>query len=164
MKNIKPIPESVKEHVKAYLEENHLGEFVAVLRHSESLDDDYLYHVIAKKSDNNFSVWTSWNETIQSLNFGHYGLSLDSAAKVHYEFFFTQDGKDYFKKLLDDAFSDVVSSSFCERLFLMEDDITGNTFFEDVKVRFFEEELAGNGTIPVLRKCVEEELLARLGI
>ena len=73
-RNLTPVPESVKENVKRYLEENNLGELVDVLRKSDHPDDDYLYMAIAKKG-NTYSCWTSWNEYYKSLNHGHYCLS-----------------------------------------------------------------------------------------
>ena len=30
--------------------------------------------VSAIKEAGSFAVWTAWNESVQSLNFGHYGL------------------------------------------------------------------------------------------
>ena len=31
-----------------------------------------------------FSVWTCWNETTQSLNFGHYDLTKETAIDILY--------------------------------------------------------------------------------
>lgn len=87
-RNTSPVTESVKKNVRNYLEENNLGKLVEVRRASDHPDDHYLYHVIAKKG-NKFSCWTSWNETTQSMNFGHYGLdSYEEAVVVCREFFY----------------------------------------------------------------------------
>lgn len=91
-RNTTPVPQEVKENVKKYLEKHNLGELVDVMRHSDHPEDDYLYHVIAKKGDN-YSCWTSWNETTQSLNFGHYNLVSEKVAReVSDEYFYRISG------------------------------------------------------------------------
>ena len=89
-KNLNPVSESVKENVKKYLQKENLGELVDVMRASEYLVDDYLYHVIARKpnvqkyfhdGEWNYSCWTSWNETTQSLNYGHYNIKTEEDAR-----------------------------------------------------------------------------------
>ena len=88
-----PVPQSVKENVKKYLEEHDLGELIDVVRHSDHPEDSYLYHVIAKRG-NSYSCWTSWNETTQSLNFGHYNLVSEKVAReVSDEFFYRIEGQ-----------------------------------------------------------------------
>lgn len=88
-----PVPQEVKENVRKYLTENNLGELVDVTRHSDHPDDHYLYHVIAKKGEGNYRCFTSWNETTQSLNFGHYNLvSEEVAREVANEFFYRITG------------------------------------------------------------------------
>lgn len=87
----------VKENVKKYLAEHNLGELVDVMRASEHPEDDYLYHVIARKPNKsklfhngewNYSCFTSWNETTQSLNFGHCNLESEEVAReICAEFF-----------------------------------------------------------------------------
>lgn len=82
MINFDNVPMEVVDHISAYLKAENLGELVEVTRASDHPDDDYLYEVIAKKGDN-YSVWTCWNETTGSLNFGHYGVpSLDEAKEI----------------------------------------------------------------------------------
>lgn len=59
-------------------------------------DDNYLYMVLAKKNtdkENDYAVWTSWNESTQSLNYGHYDLTKDKAKEVLQEYFFDCTGK-----------------------------------------------------------------------
>lgn len=57
-------------------------------------DDGYLYMVEAYHKENcdNFAVWTSWNESTQSLNHGHYKLTKEQAKKVLKENFFDCTG------------------------------------------------------------------------
>ena len=98
-----PVPQEVKENVKKYLEKNNLGELLDVMRHSDHPDDNYLYHVIARKpnvnkyfhnGDWNYSMWTCWNEDVQSLNYGHYDLeSEEDARELHKKFFYRISGQ-----------------------------------------------------------------------
>ena len=46
-----------------------------IRRQSYHPEDDYLYMVSAKKDDGTYAVWTCWNQSIKSLNCGHYDLS-----------------------------------------------------------------------------------------
>ena len=97
MKNLIPVPERVKENVKKFLEKENLGELVDVMRASEHLMDSHLYHVIARKpntskvfhdGDWNYSCWTCWNESTQSLNYGHYNIQTEiDAREICAEFF-----------------------------------------------------------------------------
>lgn len=89
-RNTDSVPREVKDNVRKYLEKNNLGKLVDVMRASDHPDDHYLYHVIAKKPNTNkcfhngewnYSCWTSWNETTQSLNYGHYQLESEKAAR-----------------------------------------------------------------------------------
>ena len=63
------------QHVSEYFE-RYLPQYaiMEVRRQSYYTDDDYLYMVSAKRDDGTFAVWTSWNESIKSLNHGHYGF------------------------------------------------------------------------------------------
>ena len=98
-RNTTLVPQEVKENVKNYLVEHNLGELVDVMRASEYPADNYLYHVIAKKpnekkyfhnGDWDYSCWTSWNETTQSLNYGHYNLETEERAREICEEFFNK--------------------------------------------------------------------------
>lgn len=101
-RNTTPVPQEVKENVKKYLEKHNLGELVEVMRASDHPEDDYLYHVIAKKTNEsklfhngewNYSCWTCWNATTNSLNYGHYQLeSEERARKICAEFFHRIEG------------------------------------------------------------------------
>ena len=80
----------VKEHVELYLKK-YLSEYTVleIRRKSYHPDDDYLWMVSAEKEDGTYTVWTAWNESSQSLNFGHYNLkSIEDCEKVFEEFYF----------------------------------------------------------------------------
>jgi len=89
------VSNQVIENVKNYLKEN-LPKYtvVEVTRHSNHPDDHYLYHIIAKTQSptwgDTYACWTSWNDSTQSLNFGHYNLdSLEIAQAVSNEYYFS---------------------------------------------------------------------------
>lgn len=102
-RNLTPVSEEVKENVKKYLVGKNLGELVDVMRASDHPEDDYLYHVITKKpnvhkyfhnGEWNYSIFTCWNETSKSLNFGHYNLESEEVAReIHAEFFHRIEGQ-----------------------------------------------------------------------
>ncbi len=74
----------VTAHIETYFREN-LPKYnvLEIRRKSSHPDDGYLFMVSAKKEDETYAVWTSWNERIQSLNHGHYGLkTLEECEKV----------------------------------------------------------------------------------
>lgn len=78
----------VREHVELYFREHLLKYAVLDIRKkSYHPDDDYLYMVSARKDDGTYAVWTSWNEKVQTLNHGHYGLvSITDCEKIFAEF------------------------------------------------------------------------------
>ena len=83
---LKKVEVNVQEYFKEHLPNYTVEE---VSRHSNHPEDHYLYHVIAKNQNNEYACWTSWNETTQSLNFGHYGLeSLEAAQAVSDEYYY----------------------------------------------------------------------------
>ena len=50
---------------------------------------DEILYPFQKKEDGTYAVWTAWNESSQSLNFGHYNLkSIEDCEKVFEEFYF----------------------------------------------------------------------------
>ena len=65
----------IREHVENYFRKN-LPQYdvLEVRKKSSHPDDGHLYMVSARKEDNSFAVWTSWNEDLQTLNHGHYDL------------------------------------------------------------------------------------------
>lgn len=83
--NTAPVPENVKRNVLDYFDnEEHLACYTVkeVVRASEHPQDNFLYMVIAQHENGSYAVWTSWNETTHSLNFGHYGISSYKEAKT----------------------------------------------------------------------------------
>ena len=83
----------VWEEVKRYFKE-HLPKYTVlkVRRKSCHPDDSYLYMVSAKKDDGTYAVWTWWNESKKSLNYGHYDLaSEESCEKLMDEFYYSED-------------------------------------------------------------------------
>jgi len=80
----------VREHVESYFKE-YLSKYTVleIRRKSFHPDDSHLWMVSAKKDDGTFAVWTSWNEVLQSLNYGHYNLpSSDCCEKIFKEFYY----------------------------------------------------------------------------
>lgn len=80
----------VRKHVDLYFKE-HLPQYTAleIRRKSSHPDDAYLWMISVKKSDNTYAVWTGWNETIQSLNHGHYDLKfLEECERIFEEFYY----------------------------------------------------------------------------
>lgn len=73
-----------REHVEFYFKEN-LPQYTVleIRRKSSHPDDSYLFMVSAKKDDGTYAVWSSWNESTQSLNHGHYNIkSLEDCEKL----------------------------------------------------------------------------------
>lgn len=86
------VSDKVKDNVRKYFEE-HLPQYgVCEVYHKSNHDsDDYLYMVKAIKDVkpyNEYAVWTSWNESTQCLNHGHYNLTEKQAKEVLKENFF----------------------------------------------------------------------------
>lgn len=63
---------------------------LVVNRASEHPEDKHLYIVIAIKKgrDDDYAVWTAWNDSIQTLNYGHYGIATAEEAVVVYNEYF----------------------------------------------------------------------------
>jgi len=89
-RNTSPVPLEVIIDIEHYLKENNLGELVDVMRASDHPNDHFLYHVIARKPNNNklfhngewnYSCWTCWNDQFKSLNYGHYNLKSEENAR-----------------------------------------------------------------------------------
>lgn len=83
---------AVVKNVNDYLKDkdNSLSnyELVDVCPKSNHPADSYLYMVTAKNVvTGEYAVWTSWNETMQSLNYGHYGLEESEVEEVINTFF-----------------------------------------------------------------------------
>lgn len=79
----------VRKNVEEYFKKHLLQYTVLEIRKKSVFpEDNYLFMVSAIKEDGSFAVWTSWNETSQSLNYGHYNLhSIEDCEKVFEEFY-----------------------------------------------------------------------------
>ena len=83
----------VMEQVKLYFKEN-LPKYTVleIKKKSHHPDDSHLYMVSAKKDDGTYAVWTSWNQELKSLNYGHYDLQSEKdCEKIMDEFYFSGD-------------------------------------------------------------------------
>lgn len=80
---ITPVPKTVVEHIKAYFEKELPG-FTPVMVHRSSNDpsDSYLYSVVAQGASGKYACWSSWNESLQSMNHGHYNLKEEDAVNI----------------------------------------------------------------------------------
>ena len=69
----------VLEQVNLYFKEN-LPQYTVLQVKKKSFHpaDSHLYMVSAKKKDGTYAVWTCWNDSTRSLNYGHYGLKSES--------------------------------------------------------------------------------------
>lgn len=82
------VNEEVKENVKKYFKENLQNYEVIAVGHVPT-EKNFIYRVLAKKKVNpypdhmgDYSVWTCWNETTKSLNWGHYDLIEETAINM----------------------------------------------------------------------------------
>lgn len=86
--NIAPVgTETINRIVSYFAEKLPTFDVTDVMRKSNHPDDNYLYAVVGSRKDNNghdlFSCWTSWNDSTESLNHGHYDVgSFDSAMHI----------------------------------------------------------------------------------
>lgn len=71
----------VYKNVRSYFERELKNYEVILVR--QKITEDYLYRVMAQhKITGEYAVWTCWNETTQSLNFGHYDLTKETAIDI----------------------------------------------------------------------------------
>lgn len=86
------VSKEVERNIKEYFRENlpRYEVLVSEIRHKSSHPDDgFLYMVAAKKDDGSYAVWTGWNDSTRSLNYGHYDLKdLDTCHKIMDEYFY----------------------------------------------------------------------------
>ncbi len=95
MNRMDTIALDVKQQVLIYFQEN-LPRYTVldIRRQSYHPEDHYLYMVSAKKDDGTYTVWTCWNQSIKSLNCGHYDLlSEESCERIMDEYYFSGDSK-----------------------------------------------------------------------
>ena len=84
--DLRVVRKNVKLYFKKYLPEYTVLE---IRRKSYHPADSYLWMVSAKKDDDTYAVWTAWNESSQSLNYGHYNLkSIEDCEKIFEGFYF----------------------------------------------------------------------------
>ena len=84
MATIEATPKIYK-NVRSYFSDGHGVENYNLMSVRKKLTETYIYRVMAQhKTTGKYAVWTCWNETTQSLNFGHYDLSLDDAMEILY--------------------------------------------------------------------------------
>ncbi len=87
---------NVLKHIETYFK-NNLPNYAVleVRRKSYHPDDKHLFMVSAKKvDDGTYAVWSTWNEELQTLNHGHYGLKSTKACDEIFAGF--QDNRQYF--------------------------------------------------------------------
>ena len=80
--DLKQVRTNVEEYFK-----KHLSQYTVLeIKHkSEYPEDSYLFMVSAIKEDGSFAMWTAWNESTQSLNYGHYGLDSYADCEILFE-------------------------------------------------------------------------------
>lgn len=80
----------VKGHIELFFKENLPQYTVLQVRRKSSHPDDALFFMVSAKNDNGtYAVWSSWNDAVQNLNHGHYGLkSAEECEKSFEEFYY----------------------------------------------------------------------------
>ena len=83
------IPKEVEENIREYFKENlPRYQVMEIRKKSYHPDDDFLYMIASKKDDGTYTVWTSWNELLHTLNHGHYDIEdLETCHKIMDEFY-----------------------------------------------------------------------------
>ena len=84
--DMKQVRKNVEEYFKKHLPQYAVLE---IRKKSVFLEDNYLFMVSAiNEKDGTYAVWTCWNETSQSLNYGHYNLqTLEECEQLFEEFY-----------------------------------------------------------------------------
>lgn len=80
--DMKQVRLNVEEYFKKHLSQYTVLE---IKKKSEYSEDSYLFMVSAIKDDGTFAMWTSWNETVHSLNYGHYNLESYADCEMLFE-------------------------------------------------------------------------------
>lgn len=84
MSTIEATP-NIYKNVRSYFSAGHGVGNYNLVSVRQKITETYLYRVMAQhKTTGEYAVWTSWNETTQSLNFGHYNLNLEDAMEILY--------------------------------------------------------------------------------
>lgn len=75
----------VYENVRSYFEAGNGVQNYDLLEVVHKLGENNIYRVMAQhKKTKEYTVWTCWNETTQSMNFGHYNLTKKIAKDILY--------------------------------------------------------------------------------
>ena len=131
------VPEHVRKNVDEYFAEGHgLANYepIAVGQHRGNGEAEYLYVVLARQiRGGKWAVWTSWNESTQSLNFGHYDLTEQQAMRL-----FMNTEILHSPRPTEDRFADIADE--CIRALLIEADNAHALRFLRDKVELTEEE------------------------
>lgn len=78
-------PLKVYKNVRSYFAAGHGVENYDLVSVRQELTEYYIYRVMAQhKVTGEYAVWTCWNETTQSMNFGHYNLTKKIAKDILY--------------------------------------------------------------------------------
>nr|DAX14581.1 MAG TPA: Large polyvalent protein associated domain 24 [Bacteriophage sp.] len=73
----------IYKNVRSYFSAGHGVENYNLVSVRQKLTETYIYRVMAQhKITGEYAVWTCWNETTQSLNFGHYDLTKETAIDI----------------------------------------------------------------------------------
>ena len=89
----KYVAEDVVKNVKEYFIKENLSnyEIVDIVDRSEHPSDSYLFMIVARKRTMygiNYTVWTCWNESTKSLNYGHYDIvDIENCKNIVREFY-----------------------------------------------------------------------------
>ena len=78
------VPEQVRKNVDKYFAEGHgLANYEPIAVGRTLGNDGYLYVVLGRQiRGSKWAVWTCWNESTQSLNYGHYDMFEDEAMRL----------------------------------------------------------------------------------
>lgn len=126
------VPESVRKSVDEYFEaSNGLKNYEPIAVGHVNDADDYLYIVLARQiRGGKWAVWTCWNESTKSLNFGHYDMSEDAAMRLFLD-------PHYDHKPTEDRLSEIATQ--CISVLLQDDEEQALIFLRD-EVELTEEE------------------------
>lgn len=77
------VSQEVYEHVRCYFEKYNSLRKCKIVNICQMFKGDFIYRVLAYNPvSKTYIVWTSWNESIQSLNYGHYNCTADAAMRI----------------------------------------------------------------------------------
>lgn len=119
------------QHITDYFNE-HLPQYTVFEVRKQSYDsenDDYLFMVAAKHQNGTYATWTSWNESIRTLNQGHYNLpDMRTCAEIMTE---------YQNAHCTDSDDTITSLECLKKLLIKHDDIFEDSYHEILYVTGF---------------------------